>query len=157
MAILEPLISIFSIILLGYITQKCLKLEIKPISDMGLYVLTPCLVFYALTKKPLDAKTLLIPLYFMVVYTSILWLITAVLGRIFRFSHEKRSLLSLIAVTPNCGNMGIPLVLFCFGEDALEMAVLNLVVFLIPMSSLSIYLAALGRINPLQSVQGKRI
>jgi len=151
-SVISPLLSIFSIIILGFITQRFLKLEIKPISDLGLYVLTPSLVFYALTKNPLTAKTLLTPLYFMILFIAILWFISGIVGRVFRLSRERRSLLCLVTVTMNCGNLGIPLILFSFGEDGLDLAVLNLVVFLIPFSSLSIYLAASGRINPFQSV-----
>jgi len=141
MLFVNIVLPVFLIVLAGFLAQKRFDLDFQTLTNCSLYLLTPALVFSALTKSPGSMSLAGVLLTFMALYTLLLLAVAWLCGRLFDYPDENRRALALSTVMMNCGNFGLPLVFFAFGRDSLEVSVLTFVVFNIPLSTLAIVLA----------------
>lgn len=141
MLFVDIILPVFLIVLSGFLLERFGKLDFRTLTNTGLYLLAPSLVFSALMKRevPLDlARNLFL---FMLAYTAILTALAVGLGRLLSMDRESRTALSLSTVFMNVGNFGLPLAYFAFGDPGLDVSVLTFVIFNLPLSTLAIVLA----------------
>jgi malate permease and related proteins len=141
MLFIDIVLPVFLIVATGYWLQKQFNPDIQTITNISLYLFTPAMVFSALNKSTIDLGMAGDITLFMVLYTAILLVIALLSGKLFRYDFEKRRALALSTTMMNCGNFGLPLVYFAFGEPGLGFSVLTFVIFSIPLSTLGIMLA----------------
>lgn len=141
MLFVDIILPVFLIIFSGFWLEKKFAPDFATLTNCSLFLLGPALVFSALCKSQVSFLLAGQLLLFMVVYTGAMLLLAWGLGRTFRFDGDSRRALALSTVTMNCGNFGLPLVLFAYGSEALDLSVLTFVVFNIPLSTLAIVLA----------------
>lgn len=141
MLFIDIVLPVFLIVATGYWLQKQFNPDIQTITNISLYLFTPAMVFSALNKSTIDLGMAGDITLFMVLYTAILLVIALLSGKLFRYDFEKRRALALSTTMMNCGNFGLPLVYFAFGEAGLGFSVLTFVIFSIPLSTLGIMLA----------------
>lgn len=145
MPLLEVVAPVFLIIGAGYIMERRTRLDLATLSQLSLYLFAPALVLDALLAHPLPGRDISLILLYMLVYMAVLlgvgWLTAALCG----FQETVRRAWLLATSMMNVGNMGLPLVLFAFGEQARPLAVAVFVVFNIPLGSLAIVIAQPGR------------
>lgn len=128
-------ISIFILVLIGYICGKTKILTqnaIKPISDLVLYVATPCAILQAFcTEEKATEKTLNLLFVFMIaVFVHIIGIIIAKFC-IKSDNEESQKVLRFAVVFSNCGYMSFPLQKALLGEigvfyGAMFVAVFNI-------------------------------
>jgi len=126
MSIIFPvLFPIFILILVGYIYAKFRDINMEFANRMNMEIFIPALLIDALSRQNfslLDYQSLALAGAFVVLFTGVLaWL------------FAKAFNLSIAMFVPsmmfnNCGNMGLPLAVLAFGEEALSAAV---IVFLV--------------------------
>lgn len=141
MLFVDIILPVFLIVLSGFLLERFGQLDFRTLTNTGLYLLAPSLVFSALMKRevPLDlAQNLFL---FMLAYTAILTALAIGLGRALRMDRDARTALSLSTVFMNVGNFGLPLAYFAFGEPGLDVSVLTFVIFNLPLSTLAIVFA----------------
>jgi malate permease and related proteins len=141
MLFIDIVLPVFLIVAAGYWLQKQFDPDIQTIANSSLYLFTPAMVFSALNKSSIDLSLAGDITLFMVLYTAILLGIALLSGRLLRYDFEKRRALALSTTMMNCGNFGLPLVYFAFGEQGFGYSVLTFVVFSLPLSTLGIMLA----------------
>jgi len=122
MSILLPvLFPIFAIILVGYVYAKYSHVNMETANRMNMDIFIPALLIDALSRQNfsiLDYKTLAIVAVLVILSSGVLaWL------------FAKAFKLSVPMFVPsmmfnNSGNMGLPLAVLAFGEDALSAAVI---------------------------------
>jgi predicted permease len=151
--LVEILLPIFLIIGIGVVFVRLKGPDFKSISDLTLYFFTPCLIFAGLLKGH-DQIAAFLPraTLFMVALTLGLWGLSVGVGRGLRLDERQRSAFSLTTVMMNCGNYGLPLVLFAYGPEGLAYGVIVLVLFTFPLGTLAVYIASRGRDRPLQAL-----
>lgn len=139
--VMLPVLLIFGS---GYAIQKWKKLDIGSVSTIGLYVLTPCLVFNTLYTSELDQSYL-----HMVMFSFILLFVLILINKIYvkLKSHSTSIENGLILSTAfmNSGNYGTPIILFAFGEKAFGFAVAFMVLQQVIMNFFGVYYAAKGK------------
>jgi len=126
MSIIFPvLFPIFILILVGYLYAKFREINMEFANRMNMEIFIPALLIDALSRQNfslLDYQSLALAGAFVVLFTGVLaWL------------FAKAFNLSISMFVPsmmfnNCGNMGLPLAVLAFGEEALSAAV---IVFLV--------------------------
>lgn len=141
MLFIDIVLPVFVIVATGYWLQKQFNPDIQTITNISLYLFTPAMVFSALNKSTIDLGMAGDITLFMLLYTAILLGIALFSGQLLRYDFEKRRALALSTTMMNCGNFGLPLVYFAFGEPGLSYSVLTFVIFSIPLSTLGIMLA----------------
>ncbi|MFZ3591299.1 AEC family transporter [Bacillus sp. DJP31] len=136
-----PVLHIF---LTGYVIQKWKRLDIKPISTVAIYILTPMLVFQTFYRAELN-KQYAIMVLFSVLLLAALIIINKLYCKIRGYSQSVEGGLILSTAFMNAGNYGAPIVLFAYGEVGFAYAVSFLVLQAIIMNFFGIYYAARGK------------
>lgn len=141
MLFVNIVLPVFLLVAAGFWLEKRFAPDIQTLSNSSLYLFTPALTFSALVKSDVDLSLAADITLFMVVYTLLLLALAFGLGRLARFDFDKRRALAMSTVMMNCGNFGLPLVYFAYGNAGLGSSVLVFVIFTIPLSTLGIMLA----------------
>ncbi len=121
MAILFPvLFPIFVLILVGYLYAKFRHIDMEFANRMNMEIFIPALLIEALSRKSFN----LIDYQLLAVAGILVVLLSGVLA----WGFSKVFKLSVPMFVPsmmfnNCGNMGLPLAVLAFGEEALSAAV----------------------------------
>lgn len=143
MDFLNVLIPVFSIFVLGYIGEKKIGFDPKPISTMSLYLMTPVLVFETFYTNAITMDYLYITIYSFGL-CLILILIVYIVSYIRKYSVKETCGLILASVFMNNGNYGTPVALLLFGAIGFDYAVILMVIQTIVMGTVGIYFAAKG-------------
>jgi predicted permease len=134
---LSPVIPVFLLIAVGFVFAHWKKISLASITEIIVYLATPCLVFTSLASKPLSAGD--IPVLFsgaLLMFAGVGLLIRLYFA-IWKFSSRG---FALPALFMNAGNMGIPLALFAFGVPGMQRATLLFVIITSFQYSLGIYI-----------------
>jgi len=145
MLFLNIVLPVFLIVAVGFFAEKAGRFDFRTLTNCSLYLFSPALVFSAIFKHHIDPGLTLDLILFMVIYTTLLLALAALVGRLLRMETESRSALALTTAMMNVGNFGLPLVYFAFGKGGLEISILTFVVFNIPLGTVAIYIAQGGR------------
>jgi predicted permease len=130
---LNILITVFALVGIGFIVGPRLGLEARTLSRVAYFVLVPSFTFTVLTTAHIDAAVAgRMVLYIGVVEVACAGAAIAI-ARLCKRSPQMTGAYVLIAVFPNVGNFGLPIVQFAFGPDALVAAT----IYFIAMSTIS--------------------
>ena len=143
--ILEQVIApVFIIIATGFLIRRIVSVENRSLSDLILYVLTPCLVFTSIVQSSLGERTwadiALITVATAFVMMSVSWSI----GRVLRLNQKRLSAFILTTSLVNTGNVGLSVNLLAFGQAGLELAVVYFVISSILSYTLGVFVASNG-------------
>lgn len=138
--VILPVLIVF---LIGYIGQRVIGFNIKNISTVSLYLMSPFLAFRTFYTTALTMDYLYICL-FAICLVIALFLITWIWSHFLRAERSELSAMMLGAVFMNSGNYGAPVVLFALGSPGFHIAVIIMVLHSLFMNSLGIFFAAIG-------------
>ncbi|MFY4775357.1 AEC family transporter [Metabacillus sp. RGM 3146] len=150
-------LPIFCIFLLGFAGKKLMDFDIKSLSKMALFLMTPVLAFRTFNQNSLSWNYVYFGV-FLILLCFFLILINYGIG--FFRGWDSSSICSSILSSSfmNNGNYGTPVVLFVFGKAGLNYAVILMVIQQLIMCTVGLYFAAKGsldednRISPLKEV-----
>ena len=143
MELLMIVLPVFLIFGIGYASQKLLKMDIKSISAMSLYILLPLLTFDTFYRNELTVDYLYL-FIFSVIITVILIGITILIGWFMKSTKEDVSAILLGTLFPNSGNYGAPVMLFALGAVAFDYAIVLMVLHGFIISTVGIFIASFG-------------
>lgn len=143
MALLLIILPVLIVFATGYIGQKKLSLDIKTISTMSLYLMSPPLAFRTFYQTPITHDYFYI-FGFAILLCVGLFIITFIATKALRASRSESSAMMLGAVFMNSGNYGAPVALFAFGNEGFHIAVIIMVIHSLFMNSLGIFFASVG-------------
>lgn len=116
---------VFAVVLVGFWYGKKFSPDLTVVNRINIDVFVPALIFSVLSNKGIqlgDYQWLLLGGAFIVVFSGVLaWPLVRLMG------WQSKTFLPPVMFT-NSGNMGLPLVLFAFGEEAMPAAVLLFIV-----------------------------
>lgn len=138
--IILPVLLIFSI---GFIGQKLIGFDIKSISTVALYLMSPFLAFRTFFTNPLTMDYFYI-IIFCLILTFVLFTIVWGTGYFMKATRPELSAMVLGGVFMNSGNYGAPVVLFAFGAVGFDYAVIMMVFQSLLMNTIGIFFASLG-------------
>jgi predicted permease len=139
----QVILPVFLIFALGYVGQKRLRLDVKSLSTASMYLMSPLLVFRTLYTADIDRQYMIVTVFSLALCLILIgWV--KITARIRGYTKSEENGLILATAFMNSGNLGVPVVLFAFGQAALHYAIVIMVVQTILMSTLGIYYAAKG-------------
>lgn len=141
---IQVVLPVLLIFLTGYGIQKWKRLDIKPLSTIAIYILTPMLVFQTFYRAELNKQYANIVL-FSLILLAVLIVCNVIYCKIKKFDQSVESGLILSTAFMNSGNYGAPIVLFAYGETAFAYAVSILVLHAIIMNFFGVFYAARGK------------
>ena len=136
---------VFMVAALGYIFARWKSAELRPISQITLYVLSPCLVFSSLSSIELAAEDIGRMVLFAILGMLGMLIVSWPVQKGLRLHAQDRSGFLLATLFTNSGNFGIPLNLFAFGEAGQQIAVVYFAMSALLTTSVGVYIASSGR------------
>ena len=133
----------FMIFFAGFIGQKLIGFNIRSISSMALYIMSPFLAFRTFYTNELTAEYFYIILFCLIlcfVLMIIVW-ITAICTKA---TKQQMSAMMLGGAFMNSGNYGAPIVLFALGSIGFDYAVIMMVFQSFLMNTIGLFFASLG-------------
>ncbi len=140
----EILLPVLVVVACGFVLARFLGAVPDALAKFALFIAVPALLVRVLTRNPPTGGTVGRLFLFMLVYTAAMWLLAEVFGRLRRFDERQRRALILTTAVMNFGNYGLPLVTFAYGVPAVPFSILFFIVFNIPMTTWSLWVAAGG-------------
>lgn len=130
----------------GWLFGRYTRVELKPLSQFAMYVLSPALIFSYLARSEIPsaefAQIVLVTVLFTAAASLLTWLVARICGL-----REAVSPLLLVSVFTNSGNYGLPVLLFAYGREGFTRGVAVVVIHFMLMYTLGIYYASLQEAN----------
>lgn len=143
--ILEKVIApVFIIIATGFTIQRLTSIENRSLSDLILYVFTPCLVFTEIIQSSLGERTWAGIALITVVTALVMMCVSWSIGKALHLGQKSMSAFVLSTSLVNTGNYGLPVNLLAFGQTGLELAVVYFVVSSVLSYTLGVFVASHG-------------
>ncbi len=143
--LLDDILPILLVAAVGFALARVLRTDAKTLSRVTFYALSPCLIFNLITTTKLSGMEMgqmaLFALTLVLGIGLLAWLVSLPL----HLPQEVRSGLLLTVMFSNAGNLGLPMVMFAFGQDALARATIFFVVTSSLSYSLGVFIACNGR------------
>ncbi len=117
-------LPVFLIIAVGFLFGKIKRVEVSPINDLVLYVAAPCLILSSFSSPAMDFLFVARVFGFFVSVSALCLAAGFVMVKVLKLSRPTYLPTMIFA---NNGNMGLPLVLFAFGEEGFQIAVVCMV------------------------------
>ena len=122
MLIIEAILSVLPVyffILLGFTAKKIFSNEIneRTLVLLSLYFFQPILIFWGLTKAPINYDLIVSPLIYLAIIFFVLILLILVSKKLF-IERKDQSIYLAVALVGNTGNLGIPLGIALFGIES---------------------------------------
>ena len=154
---MEAILSVLPIyffIFLGFIAKKNLKTQIdeKSLVLLSLYFLQPIMIFWGLTKEPINYEFVISPLFFLISMGSTLFLMLLYSKIIFASKTDENIFLAT-ALIGNTGNLGIPLGIALFGEQSVPYTSIINIANIFFMYTISIYFFARDKFSFKDSIK----
>ncbi|HLR68397.1 AEC family transporter [Virgibacillus alimentarius] len=138
LSVILPIMAVFAS---GFILQRIRVLDVKSVSAVSLYILSPALVFTTLYESTFDRGFIVILVYMFVLFYIMVFL-NKILAKIFKWEPQIESASILATGFMNSGNYGLPVVLFSVGEAAVPYSVFIIVVQALQNNFFGIYYAS---------------
>lgn len=110
-------LPVFILLGIGFALDRALTLDIRTLTRVGFYVLSPAIVFLTLAGSELRVADMFQIAGFTLTHELALAALAFLFFSVRPFA-DKRAVLTLGSVFYNSGNYGFPLMLLAFGEDA---------------------------------------
>ncbi|MFC3039599.1 AEC family transporter [Virgibacillus xinjiangensis] len=122
--VILPIILVFAS---GFVLQRIRVMDVRTLSSVSIYILSPALVFINLSEADFDGGYMVIVIFMFFLFFATV-LINKILSMIWKWKPSVESAAILSTGFMNSGNYGLPVVLFSVGTEALPYAVFIMVV-----------------------------
>jgi predicted permease len=140
----NDVLPVFVVAAIGFTIARVFKADVRTLSRVTFYALSPCLVFHMLVTSSLSAGDFGRMAALAVVTIVGIGLVARLVALPFRLDRAMTSAFLIVVMFSNSGNYGLPVVLFAFGRDALAHATVYFVVNAVATYTLGVFLASAG-------------
>ena len=137
------LVPVFAVVGIGWLVGWWLKLDPSPLAKLTFWVLSPALIFESLrtAQLPLASYGLVVAFVF-AHYLGLFLLSLPLRRRLFPGDPARQAAASLVLVFGNCGNLGLPVLLFSYGEAGFDVGVVFLATNTVLLATLGVVIAS---------------
>ena len=109
--------TIYIFIIIGFIFKRKFTTDVneRTFVLLNLYFLQPILIFWGLTRAPIDKEFIQAPFIYFIVVFIVLFFAYFYSNTVFKKSSQDRSIFMASSLVGNTGNLGIPLGIALFG------------------------------------------
>jgi len=141
----DDILPILLVAFVGFLLARYLRVDVKTLSRVTLYALTPCLAFNVLVTSNIGVAELGRMALFAVCTVLGIGLIARLIMLPLRLDRATASACLIVVMFANGGNYGLPLTLFAFGQEALAYATVYFVTSVTLTYTVGIFLASSGQ------------
>lgn len=133
----------FFLVLAGYVLGRLGKVPAQPFARASFWVFSPILIFETLRAAQLPAKEAGLVAAFVLAHHGTMFLLSLPLGHaLFPKDPDARRATSLLLTFGNSGNLGLPILLFAYGQRGVDVGVIFLATNIVLLSTLGVGIAA---------------
>ena len=114
--IINIILPIFFLIAVGFVGQKKLKMDLRTLTKLNIYIFIPAVLFLKIYETNVTLKFFSQVLVYILIIQVAMFILVQLLSKAFGYSRIIKGLLQLSAVF-NSGNYGLPLVELVFNGD----------------------------------------
>lgn len=141
---LGVLLPTFLLVAVGWALGRAGRVPSRPLAAVAFWVLSPTLIFEALRTADLGASGIVV--VFALLHVVGMFFVSHGAGRLlFPGDPDSRAAAALVLTFGNCGNLGLPLLLFAYGPEGVRVGALFLATQTLLLSTLGVGAAAWGR------------
>ena len=133
----------FMIFFAGFVGQKVIGFDIRSISSVALYIMSPFLAFRTFYVNELTVEYFYILLFCLILMFALM-IIVWITAYFTKATKQQMSAMMLGGAFMNSGNYGAPIVLFALGAVGFEYAVIMMVFQSFLMNTFGLFFASLG-------------
>lgn len=162
---LTTVLPILLLVLIGYFMDKKFRMDLDTLSKMNFYVVAPAFLFTNTYSYNVTAESAQV-VWLTVIGFAATWLASLVFEKMLGLSREKSGIFRNAVLFNNCGNIGVPLIVFIYSNEPflqdgspiwLQAAIaIQIVVFVwqnIVTNSLGFYFAGQGKMSSTDAVK----
>ncbi len=138
----------------SYPLGKWLKVSPRPLSQATFYLFSPCLIFTLLTENHLSGGDMVHMMAFTIAIDLLLGSLAWLAGKALCLNRPVLMAVLLTVLFNNSGNMGLPVISFAFGQDALAQATIFFITSLILTHTVGVVIASMGTASIRKSILG---
>lgn len=147
--LLQQLLPLYAIAVLGFVVGKFAKIDVKSITTLTIFVISPAVFALSIAKLDFSAGAVVAPLVMFVLACALSGLVLAAAKL---YMEPKTAYLSALAAgTSNWGYFGIPIAFALFPPEMVAAYILTGVSFQIFENSLGMYYISRGNKGPWES------
>ncbi len=143
--LINIVLPVFVIIGAGFIVGRLKSLNAQTLSRVSLYILAPALAFSKLRETTVSGIDFAQIVTFAILATLIVLFLSWIIARLLRLDRSRESAFILSCSFVNHGNYGLPLVLFAFGQEGLERALIYFITGAFLANTLAVFIASRGK------------
>ncbi|MBW1763112.1 MAG: AEC family transporter [Deltaproteobacteria bacterium] len=136
------ILPLFIIVAIAFVYNRICHPDISQITNLAINVFGPIFIFSSVIKFNITLLSLIKPVIFMTLLTSIMIALAHLIARSIRATEDERVSFILACSMVNVGNFGLPLIYFAFGKNAEAYSILYFAAFSIPLSTVAIYISS---------------
>ncbi|NSW90169.1 MAG: AEC family transporter [Firmicutes bacterium] len=115
--IINIILPIFFLIAVGFIAQKKLKMDIRTLTKLNIYIFVPALLFLKIYETQVTLKFFSQVLVYILLVQAVLLLLGHLVSKVFCYSRSIKKAFCNSLLFFNSGNYGLPLVELVFKGD----------------------------------------
>ncbi|WP_081707818.1 AEC family transporter [Bacillus massiliigorillae] len=143
MSLLMVVLPAFMIFFAGFIGQKLIGFDIRSVSKVALYIMSPFLAFRTFYVNELTMEYFYIILFCLALCFALMFVVW-ITAHFTKASKQQMSAMMLGGAFMNSGNYGAPIVLFALGKVGFDYAVIMMVFQSFLMNTIGLFFASLG-------------
>ena len=138
----------------GWVLATLLRLDARPLAQVALYILAPCLILEVILQNAVPASQMLRMMGFALACLAVPGLLALAVARWRGWSRSMTSALVLCVLLTNAGNYGMSVNLLAFGQAGLALASLFFLGSAIVSYTAGVFVASMGRMGIRESLMG---
>lgn len=126
--LLDVILPVFLVGGCGYIVGRSVHTQPIALTKIVFYLLGPALIFRSIYTSTVSFDNVVSIAIYIVVVQSVMFGISRVVGRLRRWDSDSQAAGSVVLLFANCGNYGLPVMLFAFGEQGFAFGVIYVLI-----------------------------
>ncbi|MCK5828593.1 AEC family transporter [Candidatus Bipolaricaulota bacterium] len=125
---LNVILPVFLVGGCGYLVGRFVRSEPLVLTRIIFYLLTPALIFRFIYTSTISFDSALSIGGYIILIQLSMFAISRIVGRFRRWDADSQAAGSLVLLFANCGNYGLPVMLFAFGEEGFAFGIIFVIV-----------------------------
>ncbi len=148
----DNIVPTLLVIAAGYLLDRLIGVDLRTLSRVAIYVFTPALIAGSMIDTDLAGGELGRIALFTLASIALAWLLSLAVIRLLRFDAQQANAFMLSTLFNNCGNYGLAVVYFAYGQAGLERGLVFFVTSALLTHTLAVYFASRGKFDARQSL-----
>ena len=140
--LLNVILPVFLVGGCGYLVGRSTRSESTVLIRIIFYLLAPALIFRSIYTSAISIESALSIGGYVILIQLSMFAISRFVGRVRHWDADSQAAGSLVLLFANCGNYGLPVMLFAFGEEGFAFGVIVVMVSIMMQATIGISVAS---------------